>query len=426
MDNRSVQTVLVVEDSKMFAHAISTRIKSKSGFDTCLATSFEEVKDILAKQDTEFFAAIIDLVLPDAHHGEAVEFVIDRNIPAIIMTSEFSDDVRDHFASLDIMDYILKDGEHSLNHLIATLHRLQKNQFTTVMVVDDSSFIRNAITKLLIRQRLRVIEAVNGKDALAQLEKHPDIKVIITDYNMPLMDGFDLILEVRKTHPLGQLAIIGISAHGGSALSAKFIKKGANDFLVKPFSNEEFFWRLNQNLQILDLVETIQDAAIKDDLTGLFNRRYLFDIGSKLFENAKRKSFDITIAMIDIDHFKRINDAYGHACGDLILSETARIIEENFRASDIVARYGGEEFCVLAPNMDPQHSLRLFDLLRQKVAQSRFTCHGDDIQVTVSIGLTTVLQETFEEMLHTADQKLYDAKRQGRDRTIGDDPTDKK
>lgn len=423
MENRSVQTVLVVEDSKMFAHAISTKIKKELGFDTCFATSFREVRHILTTRDTEFFAAILDLVLPDAHHGEAVEFVIERNIPAIILTSEFSDDIRDHFASRDIVDYIIKEGEHSLDQMIATLHRLHKNQSTTVMVVDDSSFIRNTIAKLLVRQRLTVLEAVNGKDALAKLEKNPDIKVIITDYNMPVMDGFDLTLEIRKTHPVGQLAIIGISAHGGSALSAKFIKKGANDFLIKPFSNEEFFWRINQNLQILDLVETIRDAAIKDDLTGLFNRRYFFDVGHKLFESAKRSNASITVAMIDIDCFKRINDTYGHACGDLILSHTARMIEESFRVSDIVARYGGEEFCVLAPNMDPRHSHRIFDQLRQQVAQKLFSYQGAEVRATVSIGLTTVVQETLDQMLRAADENLYEAKRQGRDRTIGDGPT---
>ncbi len=418
MMKKPVEGVLVVEDSNMFARTITAKIEKDLGFNTRVAASFEETREVFRDDDSNFYAAVLDLVLPDAQYGEVVDYVLDKKIPVVVLTSEFSDDIRDELISRNIVDYIVKEGPQCLDHLVNILLRLYKNRTTKVLVVDDSGFSRKTIKDLLARHRFEIIEAQNGKEALAQLDDHPDVKVVITDYNMPVMDGFELVTEIRKTYSMDKMVVIGVSGHGGSVLSAKFIKKGANDFIVKPFSNEEFFWRINQNLQMMDYIESIRNAAIKDHLTGLYNRRYFFDIGQKLFANAQRKSFDIVVGMLDIDNFKRINDGYGHAIGDKVLQHTSKIIMNHFRESDVVARIGGEEFCIMAPNMKSAHGIVHFERLRKAIEDTPLIMDGGQVGVTISVGITSTMFASLEETIHHTDQLLYQAKSKGRNQVI--------
>jgi len=138
--------------------------------------------------------------------------------------------------------------------------RLYKNLQVKVLVADDSRVARAHIVKLLANQNYQVIEAVDGMDALEKLAEHPDVKILITDYNMPKLDGYDLITEVRKKYRRDKLAIIGVSGQGGHYV-AKFLKHGANDFLTKPFEVEEFYCRINQQADILDIVEECRGLA---------------------------------------------------------------------------------------------------------------------------------------------------------------------
>ncbi len=415
---RTGKKILVVEDSKMFGHAITEKIITELGYTTSLATTYGDAQQVLHDNNDGFFAAVLDLILPDAPNGEVVDYVLEKEIPTIVLTSTFSYAMREECVSKNIVDYIVKEGPHSLDNLIKTLRRLEANTSTKILVVDDSKLSRKTITDLLLRHRFITFEAPDGKTALTILSKHPDIRAVITDYEMPNMDGFTLIEKMRQTHSMDQMAIIGVSGSGGSIMSAKFLKKGANDFIVKPFCNEEFFLRINQNLQMLDYLETIRETAVRDHLTGLYNRRYFFEIGQTLFKNALRKSFNIVLAMIDIDFFKNVNDTFGHGAGDEVLSQVATILADHFRSSDVVARLGGEEFCVMAPNMAQDHAFRIFDELRSTIEAQPFSTKAGQIKATVSIGLTLQTGESLEDALAKADQLLYQAKEQGRNQVI--------
>ncbi len=413
-----LKDILIVEDSKMFAHAISARIEADLGCRFHLAGTFRQARQLMRQKGGDLFAAVLDLVLPDAPQGEVVDFALKNNIPSIIMTSEFSETIRQKFISRDIVDYIVKEGAHSLDQLIHTLRRLNANRFVKVLIVDDARHARHTIRQLLMRHRFITLEAQDGRQALEMLDHHPDIRVVVTDCHMPQMDGFELITRIRKTHPMDQLAIIGVSSSSGSTMSARFLKKGANDVIVKPYFNEEFYLRINQNVQMLEHIDAIRNAAIKDHLTGLYNRRYFFEVGEKLFKNAQRKNFDIVLAMIDIDHFKRVNDRFGHAAGDEVLCHVSAIMAGHFRSSDVIARLGGEEFCVLAPGMSPDHCFELFDSLRQSIASNPLTVDGNCVNPTVSIGLTATMGRTLDATLNHADQCLYRAKDQGRNQVV--------
>jgi diguanylate cyclase (GGDEF)-like protein len=417
--------VLVVEDSKMFANVIAGEIHSRLGFECKITTTLEETRAAVDENPSRYFLAILDLNLPDAHDEEIVDYILSKGIPSIVFTGNFGDDIRERILSKDVVDYVLKESTQDVEYLVRTILRIYKNQSVKVLVVDDSSVTRTLLKSLLVIQKFKVFEAVNGIEGMEVLKQNPDIKLVITDYSMPGMDGFQFVSAIRKKYSLDRLAIIGISAHGSGILSAKFLKKGANDFVNKPFGKEELNCRVNQNIEMLEYIEAIQDASNKDYLTGLYNRRYFFDLGRKMFENARRGNLEMTIAMIDIDHFKKINDTYGHDAGDAALKSVAAFIYDNFRQADLVCRFGGEEFCVLATNMKKEKTFDFFDSLRRQIEAE--TLHlltsnkqKADVSVSVSIGVTTRLGSSLETTVNSADELLYKAKQSGRNRVIVD------
>ncbi|MDQ7834959.1 MAG: diguanylate cyclase [Humidesulfovibrio sp.] len=407
--------VLVVEDSRTFSSLLSRRITEEMGHQVVVANSMAKAEAILA-MDTDFFVALLDLNLPDAPTGQVVDLVLARNIPSIVFTGELDDELRDQFWAKRIVDYILKQNMDNVAYMLSLVERLHRNPAIKVLVVDDSQNARFVVGELLRAHRYQVLEAEDGLAALAVLAEHPDMRLVITDYNMPNMDGFELVRSIRRDHAKDQMGIIGISGADKVGLSARFIKSGANDFLHKPFLTEEFYTRVTQNIELLEYIAQIKDLAEKDYLTRLYNRRYMFAAGPKLMAAQTRRGQGVVLAMLDIDHFKRINDTFGHDAGDAVLRQMSALLTARFRTSDIVARFGGEEFCVLATDMNPADAGRVFEDLRQSFESSPVSFGGQSIPYTVSIGLCTSALEGLEAMIKAADDALYVSKNDGRNR----------
>lgn len=410
----ATKKVLIVEDSKFFSNLIEKKIYDRFDFECMIAGSMSETEKIVADYKDEFFIAIVDLNLPGSPNGESVEYIMGSGIPTIVLTSLINDSVRDRIMSLDIFDYIYKEGPQSLDLIITAIDRFIRNEHISILLVDDSDTARKHIRKILEKQNLRIYEAGNGKEALLKLSKIKNIQLVITDYNMPEMDGFELTKAIRSDKSIDEIAIIGISASGNPLLSAKFLKTGANDFVSTPFHKEEFLWRVIQSIDMLENVKKLKDAAVKDHMTKLYNRRYFFENGKRLYKGAAENRLKISIGMIDIDHFKRVNDAHGHDAGDLVITHVGRILEEHFRSSDIVARYGGEEFVVLTLNMDLDQYLVHFENIRLAVEKKPVKVGVHEIKSTVSIGVTTRLGASLDDMIKDADTLLYQAKKAGR------------
>lgn len=249
-----MKSILVVEDSRLFAGLISKRITQDFSCQCIVKSSRAEAEAVLEQQADEILLAVLDLNLPDAPDGEVVEQVVAKGLPAIVVTGRVNDEIRDRILSLHVFDYIIK-GPHTLDLLSRTIRRYLRNTEITVLVVDDSRTARKTITKQLESQYFKTLEAGNGAEALQLLQKHPAIRLLLTDFHMPEMDGFELIEEVRTRYAMDKLAIIGLSARGNPLLSAQFLKRGANDFLSKPYFQEELIWRVNQNVEMLDHIQ---------------------------------------------------------------------------------------------------------------------------------------------------------------------------
>jgi diguanylate cyclase (GGDEF)-like protein len=410
--------VLIVEDSRTFAALLKKSVGEQLGFPTVVARSLADARAVLDGGDAAFLAAVLDLFLPDAEQGEIVDLVTARGIPAIVLTGTFTAELRDRILSKNIVDYFVKSDPQCLDQVTAVIRRLHTSRSTEVLVVDDSRPMRTLIAQLLEALGLHVLTASSGEEGLTVLAEHPDIRLVITDFQMPGIDGCQLVSRIRETRGRNDLAIIGMSTQGTHSLSARFLKMGASDFLPKPFLREEFFCRVLQNLDILGYIETMREAAYRDYLTGLRNRKYFFEHCPQLHQDAQAGGPPVAVAMFDVDHFKKVNDTYGHDGGDVALRHLATLLREHLPGADPVARFGGEEFCVLLPGVDRATATARFEEVRRQVEAS-VAMHGDvPIRFTVSAGVALHPGTSVGDMVSRADELLYRAKESGRNRVI--------
>ncbi|MCG8668649.1 MAG: hybrid sensor histidine kinase/response regulator [Pseudomonadales bacterium] len=243
--------VLILEDSKSFAALLATTLKQRQGYESEIAASLQAGEAILKERSASFFAVIVDLNLPDAPHGEAVDMVNEYHLPNIVFTGQLSEGLREDILAKGVSDYVLKSGQYNIDYVVDTIRRFELNKEVKVLVVDDSRIARKQMTRLLESQCYQVLDAESGLVALNMLEENPGISLVITDCHMEGMDGFELTQKLRETYPKEEMSIIGVSSQSGSSISAQFIKSGANDFIVKPFIQEEFNCRVNQNAETL-------------------------------------------------------------------------------------------------------------------------------------------------------------------------------
>ncbi len=405
--------ILLVEDSPIFGTLVKSNLEKRLSESIYWAQSFAAAKKIIDERAEDIDVALLDLSLPDCDMGEVVDYAISHEISSIVFTSRFDIQMHKTIWGKGVVDYVLKDGPDSLNYLAQQIQRLRRNHKYKILVVDDSPMLRKLICRLLTIHRFPTVTANNGVEALQVLEQHPDINLILTDYNMPEMDGFELTRTLRRHNSQENLAIIGLSAQGDRHVSAKFIKHGANDFIAKPFYAEEFYCRVNLNIDNMERVAIIRDSSHRDYLTGLHNRRYFFSRMARIFPKAKQ----LCVAMVDIDFFKAVNDNYGHDVGDTTLCVVADLLRRHLPEDALIARFGGEEFCL---GLCDRTDMAVFDLLEQlrlQVENTTISAGDNTFNITISIGVCCKKMATIDEMIATADELLYNAKQQGRNCT---------
>ena len=414
-----METVLIVEDSRTFASLLTRKLRDDLELNVFHANSYANAAKALETDAASFSIALLDLNLPDAPSGEVVDLVVKAGIPSIVFTGEIDDDLRDKIWAKNIVDYVLKEGMENVEYLISLVGTVLRSRGRKALVVDDSGMMRTRVAELLRIRNFEVLTAHDGLEGLAVIKENPDIRLVVTDYNMPRMDGHEFTKEVRRTISREQMAIIGLSGEGGAQVSAKFIKAGANDYLTKPFSIEELYCRIGLNMELLDYIESNRRLSEHDYLTGLYTRMYLFETGPKILAAHRRRETSPVVALMDIDHFKRINDEFGHDAGDAMLRELSTLVSDRFREGDIVARYGGEELCIVCSDMPQENAAQVFESLRADIEAAEVDFNGHRLKVTVSIGVCATPQKDLEAMITKADEHLYRAKKQGRNTVAG-------
>jgi len=254
-----MERILIIEDNKTLAKLIAKKLSEALDFEVDVAYTLKEAKLFLKMY--KYFVCLLDINLPDAPNGEVVDYVLSKNQHAIVLSGNIDKDFRKKMLQKNIIDYVNKGGVNDINYIINTIQRLYKNQQYKVLVVDDSMVIRKQMKGMLDNLFFKVITVAHGEEALGMLEAHPDISLVVTDYNMPVMNGLELTNEIRKTYKKDELGIIALSSNEDEEINAMFLKSGANDYITKPFSKEEFSCRINNTIEALENLNIVLNHA---------------------------------------------------------------------------------------------------------------------------------------------------------------------
>jgi len=342
--------------------------------------------------------------------------------PALLFASTHDKEVVGRAIEAGITECFSKRQLPQLEQFVEVYSLTNKSRLTgNALLVEDSRSAAHLLREVLTRLGLYVDTCDSAEAAIAQFDrKHYDL--IVTDYMLSgTATGFAIIRAVRGTPGRkGSTPILVISSFDDPSRRVEALRNGASDFVSKPVVAEELEVRVihlvtlqNMMRQLESQHEAMRVMAMHDQLTSLYNRYFLETKSAGLIETARTKGDPLSLLVVDIDHFKRINDTHGHKAGDHVLEATAAMMQRFARHDDVVARVGGEEFVILMPQVDLGNAIERADELRQLIAAQR----PGDIDVTVSIGATTLGDgDTYDDLFRRADTAAYRAKEAGRNR----------
>ncbi|MGE3109064.1 MAG: diguanylate cyclase [Phycisphaerales bacterium] len=289
-----------------------------------------------------------------------------------------------------------------------------------VLLVDDSVIVHRLLQARLKHEHIALSTCLSGKEALELAKANPP-SVILLDLEMPEMDGFEVLRALKENTSTLHVPVIVLTGRDGSEDKVTAFDLGAVDYVTKPCDLAELRARLRAALRLDRLLKLLAERAEVDGLTGLANRAAFNKRWTEKVAEHVRYRTPLSIMMIDADHFKRINDTYGHPAGDEVLQRIAHTILEQARSTDLVCRYGGEEFVVILANTSDAEAVVFAERVRATIADIKWPRHPD-APVTVSIGVAgtdgTACDLSPEKWLEAADQNLYRAKNQGRNRVV--------
>ena len=304
---------------------------------------------------------------------------------------------------------------------------------TGVLIIDDSVTVREQIVRTLEPFKLfdHYYEAADGLDGFKKLLSTP-VDIILCDLEMPRIDGFKFLSMLKNRPDFRDVPVLILTGVNDRERKLKGLDQGASDYITKPFDHEELVARVKIHLKIKKLQDDLKrsnelllEISNTDHLTGLFNRRYMMEALDKEVQRNARKGGDLSLIILDIDHFKQVNDRFGHLQGDVVLKRVALQLQKELRAYDCAARYGGEEFVAILPDSTLQQSVFVADRIRLAIQGFTFDGPLSPLSLTASLGVARFSREqsvTVDGFIKQADDALYRAKANGRNRVEFHDP----
>lgn len=367
--------------------------------------------------------ATLSLVLPECDGIEVCSAITSNGATSdtTVIMATASDSEDDRLRAFEAGAVRFLDKSFPKGELGAYVDQIvqRRNQLsgTRVLIVDDNPFIRATVKKLLLGEGATCFEAGDGRKALKVLDGN-SVDVVLTDYQMPVMNGIELVRAIRERPEHATTPILLLSASEYRSTTIRALDAGANDFIRKPFEATELLARLRSFCRLAKLTKELETISITDELTGLWNRREAMARLNDLCLRANRYQATFSCIMLDIDHFKRVNDQYGHATGDAVLKGVAGTLVKTVRDVDKVCRVGGEEFLVLCPETTADGARTFAERLRSAVERHEVECESQALRVTISLGVAEFRESMAgpDGILGVADEALYAAKNSGRNR----------
>ncbi len=288
----------------------------------------------------------------------------------------------------------------------------------TILVVDDDALVRQLMAALL-SEFGKIEMAESGQEALEKAEAvQPDM--IVLDIQMPEMDGYEVCTRLKANENTADIPVVFLTASNSVEDEERGLEIGATDFIRKPISPKIVFARASNILNLQAATRKLVQLASTDPLTNAYNRRHFLEAGNAELHRSRRYKHPFTVLMLDIDHFKAVNDTYGHGIGDDALKETVVVIQEALRSEDTLGRIGGEEFAVIFPQTDKEGATLVAERIRESISEIVIETPIDPLKFTMSIGVSEnhADDESIEDALKRADSALYEAKENGRNQVV--------
>ena len=417
------QRALLVEDTRLYSVAVRSLLESRFGFIVVHCSTFAAVKKELDDAAETFSLAVVDLCLADAPDGETLDRVLGHNIPSIVFSGYTSEARREAIIANGATGLVYKNSPRSLEHLAEAVERLHQATLTRALIIDPAQPEDSDIADSVEAGPFSVIHCQTGDEALAILDTAQGaVELVVVRSDLAGEADYNFLQVLTQRFGEDAFPVVGFAAQTASDEMSRFLRAGGDEFLQLPMSAADIEGRLTHTLDIHRQIQSLQRMASRDYLTDMLNRRYFFDRGPKMVEMCLRQSAPVCAALLDIDHFKRLNDTYGHEVGDLVLKAVSRkLLQLVGEKHHLPARIGGEEFALLLTNMDIEQAFQFCERIRVDISNTRIVVDDEDLSVTVSMGLASISDsETFDNYLNAADQYLYLAKHSGRNCVFSD------
>jgi len=395
------------EEYSTLRHNLRTPLNAIIGYSEIL---LEDTEEDASEELTSDISSIIDL---SRETEKAIEKFVDYIRGALSSDSSGELETAEAlFKSLGSIDYSLEIDENLQN--------------SDILIVDDNKTNCEVLERRLSLQGLKCRTSYDGNSAIEEVKKKvPDL--ILLDVILPDVNGLELLKLFREDHSRDDLPVIMVSAFNDVDSIAKCIQLGAQDYLPKPLNGTILLAKVISSLERKffrererELVNELHIKATTDQLTGIFNRRVVFDSLEKAYDDlVQGKSKGFSVLTLDIDFFKKINDTYGHSGGDEVLKSFAKNLNDTISKPNIVGRIGGEEFLAILMETDQKKIVELCNDLRNEITKKSVTYEGEEIKVTFSGGTANTSEtRNASDLVNKADERLYDAKKSGRDKIV--------
>lgn len=409
-----MKKILIIGGNQMLSKLLAKKISSSLDLEVETAHTFEEAKEKI--QNENYFLNLVDIFLLDAPSEEILDFLLSNQQHIIVLTS--SDDAKSLAQIIDkeILGYIYRESPTCIEQITHSIKLLQNYEKTKVVLALSRANERMEIKKLLNLRLFDVLVAAHGEEALKYLEDNVDVKLIICDAQMPVLDGFSLLTKVREKYDKSELAVILLSEKY-ETLEASLLRNSANEVITKPCSKELFNARLDRCLEYLEECKLLNVFSDLEPLTGAKNSAALKSEIEDYLRELKNEPANFAFAFLDIDNLHAINEEYGYSVGDLVIKATVKEVLNETKGKDIIGHFTSEKICIVMKHISQEKAIKILSNIRVHIKNKSILVNIDELYFTASIGVTFgdgTLK--FEKLVAKANEALNKAKIEGKDR----------